>query len=96
MSTPSPTPSAPPILCPRCGLPSKQHSSCKWCGGPDQHHDDTTRAQCLEGRARMAWAKREAGGDLNPLDIDALEACPTPTILTPTGYQAPTSVNLGP
>lgn len=94
MSTPNAT--APAVICPRCALPSKQHTPCKWCGNADQHHTDETRAQCLEGRARMAWAKREAGADeLNPLDLEALEACPQPTILTPTGYQVPTAVNLG-
>lgn len=60
---------------------------CRACNTPIEHHTTEQQHECWAGRARMAWAKQQAGVHLNDVDREALQRCPTPEILGLGGYR---------
>ncbi len=62
--------------CTVCGRTADDHTRCRACGLPEEHHDDIEA--CWADRARMAAAKADAGRPLNPVDAEALDRCPNP------------------
>ena len=65
--------------CRTCGLAVSAHTRtlCRSCSAPIEHHTAEYAAECWAGRARMADAKRHAGGHLNDVDIEALRRAGT-------------------
>lgn len=61
--------------CTTCGALPDDHTTCRACGLPEEHHD---LDECWANRARMAAAKVDAGYLPNPVDAEALDRYPTP------------------
>lgn len=77
-------------ICKICKLTYAQHSGnlCKACFVPIEHHTAEEQEECWLGRSRMAFARGEAGLDLNDADLEAMKRYPEPESLTPfDGYK---------
>ena len=65
-------------VCKTCGMLYELHSGakCKSCRRPEEHCFDSN--ECWFNRARMARAKRDAGRQLNDVDVEAIRRYPEP------------------
>lgn len=75
--------------CQICKLRHNAHTGnkCRSCDAPIEHHTPEQQDECWEGRARMAWAKRQSGLRLNDVEHESLRRCPNPEILSLFGYR---------
>lgn len=66
--------------------PRGNPNDCPACGTIGGHTPEVA-AECWQGRARMAKAKRDTGGALSALEIMALDKFPDPPFLGQDGYR---------